>query len=330
MEQSSWAAAGMLAAEDPGNPPALLPLSRDSQVRYPAFLKRVEQLSGRHVPLRTTHTLHGEPAPGAPERALPFLPALRTRNWSFALLDEWSLDPRDLCAALPLAVHNAGAELQEGVALREASMRDAAITATLSDGRVMQVDHCVLATGAWSASVPLGLEQPLPVAPRKGQMVEVLLPGEPLPVVVRTAEVYLVPRGDGRIAIGATVEDAGFDRTLHDRAMRQLLERAAALWPPVARASIRSQWTGLRPALIEDGQAGSMEQALPLIGPVAGVGLAEGSGSRSGSRLWVATAHFRNGILLAPGTAALLRSMLVGESTPGWAQAYAPARALRR
>ena len=120
MEQSSWAAAGMLAVEDPENAPELGPLARLSRSLYPAFLERVEALSGQRVPLRTAWTLQGAALAGTPGTdAGHLLPALRLDRHRFVRLEEASLDPRDLCTALPLAARAAGVELREGTAVTE-------------------------------------------------------------------------------------------------------------------------------------------------------------------------------------------------------------------
>lgn len=289
MEGSSWAAAGMLAVHDPENAPALLPLARLSAGLYPEFLARVERLSGLRVPLRTSRTLQGVlgVAPGAAEE----LPGLRTDRYGFVAKEEASLDPRDLCAALPGAARAAGVELREGVGV--GGFRPGIIE--LGSGELVKADHFVVAAGAWSGL--LELPEPLPVAPRKGQMIEVTLDKPVLPVVIRTPELYLVPRGDGRIAIGATVEDAGFDRAVDEEAGDRLWKAAGALWPPVLAGRVTARWTGLRP-----GFRTGVEDGLPVIGSLS-------------ERLWVATGHFRNGILLAPGTARILRQMLLRQES---------------
>lgn len=115
---------------------------------------------------------------------------------------------------------------------------------------------------------------------------------ERLDVVLRTPEIYLVPRGDGRIAIGATVEEADFDKQLCPVTTVRLLDEAAALWPPVRTMRVVDAWAGLRPATGDN---------LPVI-------------DECGKCCWVAAGHFRNGILLAPGTARLVREMICGES----------------
>ncbi len=312
MEQSSWAAAGMLAVDDPENTPELLPLARLSRALYPEFLARIEQLSGLAVPLRTRQTLQGHVLrePGTPSLPPSVLPDLSTARHRFTLLEEASLDPRDLCTALPIAVRAAGVRLLEGNAVCTVACSPGSVAVTLADGSIIEGNAFVIAAGAWSGS-EVGHRTSLPIAPRKGQMIEVTLDrANPsmLPLVVRTPELYLVPRGDGRVTIGATVEYAGFDRCIDEAAGDRLWEAAAALWPPVRQARITARWTGLRP-----GFRAGITDAMPVIGQ-----LEDG--------IWAATGHFRNGILLAPGTARLICEMLGGKTTSIPVEAFQPSR----
>ena len=130
---------------------------------------------------------------------------------------------------------------------------------------------------------------------------------ESLAHVLRTPEIYLVPRGDGRITIGATVEHAGFDKTVEPHAIAGLLKAAAELWPPIADAEILESWAGLRPASADE---------LPLIGPT------------SQPNCWIASGHFRNGILLAPATARALSQLIRGENPAIDLTPFAPNRVL--
>ncbi len=313
MEQSSWAAAGMLAVHDPENAGELFPLSLLSHALYPGFLARVEALSGLSIPLRTTHTLQGRHAKTHDEEPPPELPTLRTDRYSYTLLEETSLDPRDLCTALPRAVISSGALLRQGTGVISVGRSGGHVSVELENGDVLAADHFVLASGAWSGQLALPGTLPLPVAPRKGQMIEVTLhqtslDRASLPVVIRTPELYLVPRGDGRVVIGATVERAGFDRSVDESAGDRLWRAAAALWPPVLEGRITARWTGLRPGFRQ-----GVTDRLPVIGQFS-------------DGLWVATAHFRNGILLAPGTAHVLRQLICGEAPATSLAAFAPQR----
>ncbi len=307
MEQASWAAAGMLAVEDPENAPELLALSRFSRGLYPEFLARVEALSGLAVPLRSSRTLQGRRAKTT-TKAPDELPDLRTGEYAFTLLEEASLDPRDLCAALPRAAQAAGIMVREGSAVTGVSRGGGGLLVELEQGEPLAADHFVLAAGAWSGQMRLPGAPALPVAPRKGQAIEVTLDAGVLPLVVRTPEVYLVPRGDGRVVIGATVEHAGFDRSVDEAAGERLWRAAGVLWPPILAGRISARWTGLRP-----GFARGEGDALPVIGPL-------------GEGVWAATGHFRNGILLAPATARLLRELLAGMAPSAPLGAFSPER----
>ena len=310
MREASWAAAGMLAATDPENPLPLRDLANLSLSLYPAFLRHVEQLSGMPVPFRTASTLqfvpHSYRALANEEvistaEAAQRVPGIPSRHHgSFLWLHEHSLDPRDLARALPLAARAAGIALLEHSPVTALEFLPVGI-AVAAGSSPMIADALVAASGAWTlpaiASL-LGREQngsavqAPPAIPRKGQMIAVrlpkstaTLPAHQLTSVLRSPDVYLVPRGDGRVIIGATVEDAGFDRTVRAEATAWLLDRAAELWPPLKRSTLEDAWTGIRPA---------SPDGLPVIGEVVA------------PHLWIATGHYRNGILLAPATAHLL------------------------
>jgi glycine oxidase len=292
MAESSWAAAGMLAADDFESPEALSPLAKLSRQLYPQFLADVERLSGERVPIRTTRTIQG--ARHVPEgfheldasQLQLLVPGLKPDGLKFFSIDEQSMDPRDLASALPRAVRAAGAVLLEGTEVTAVSERgtQVEIETRTSQWSAEKLIHC---TGAWASRLT-----GIPIVPRKGQMVVVEDQApERLEVVLRTPEIYLVPRGDGRIVIGATVEDAGFDKQVESAAIAGLLDAAAALWPRVRLARIVDSWAGLRPATADE---------LPVI-------------DTCGRSSWMAAGHFRNGILLAPATARVLRELILGE-----------------
>jgi glycine oxidase len=309
MTEASWAAAGMLAGGDPENPAALAPLSQLSLKLYPEFLARIEQLSGGKVPIRTRVALQGtrpgrrfsDTEAGAGRRLSPvevagYASALNGSGRDFLLLDEWSLDPRDLCAALPLAAAKAGVALREETDVLAVSRDSAGIEVSTSRGP-LSAGAFVNCCGAWAgqlaaAAAEASAIERLGLEPRKGQIVTVRLKGPAmLNVVVRTPETYLVPRGDGRVVIGATVERTGFDKAIHAEVVRTLVNEAADLWTPIREAEVVDTWAGLRP--------GSSD-GLPALGRFGEPGC------------WMATGHFRNGILLAPATARVLTEMILG------------------
>lgn len=300
LTEASVAAAGMLAANDPGNPPQLQPLSDLSIALYPAFLDRLHTLSGIRVAFQTDATLqalesHSSSAANVltARELTHLLPSLIPGNHRFLLLDEHSLDPRQLAVALLGAVRATAIDLRSNTAVLSAEPRSNSVSVRTHNG-IIQSASFIDCTGAWTAVRG--------VTPKKGQMLGVSLPESlPLNLVVRTPDIYIVPRTADRTpltprhaVIGATIEDAGFDKTVHASDIARLRARAVALLPCLAHATELEAWAGLRPAT-PDG--------LPLLGPLAG---------RPHQHL--ATGHYRNGILLAPATARIMAQSLTGEA----------------
>jgi len=305
MEASS-AAAGMLAAYDPENPAALLPLSELSLSLYPRFLHHLFELSGEVVPLHTSTTLQALPAghealagqlPILSREVLSLLvPEFTPGDRRFFLLSEHSLDPRELGRALLTAVRASGVELRTQTPMRLLRSGPAGVEIHTPNDALL-AGRFVDCTGAWSAAA--NLPSHLRVSPRKGQMLAVELPSSlPLHVVLRTPDIYIVPRttqvAETRVVIGATVEEAGFDKTVNVPDIARLRGLAAQLLPVIADAKELETWAGLRPATVDN---------LPLLGAIPGH-----------DNQFVATGHYRNGILLAPATARVMAELITGES----------------
>jgi glycine oxidase len=315
LAQASTAAAGMLAAHDPENPAELQGLADLSLSLYPAWLDRIASLSGIRVDFHTSTTLQALPTGDkqnalAPHALAQLLPQLNTGNRRFAQLQEHSLDPRELASALLAAVRATGIELRAHTPVRMIRSREGSIevhTATDAISAAWFID----CTGAWAATWP---PQPqLRVQPRKGQMLSLELPPSlPLDLVVRTPQVYLVPRTRGvlagRVVVGATVEDAGYDKTVHAADCDYLHALAAELLPQLADAKILESWAGLRPATPDH---------LPLIGFLP-----------NAPRRLIAAGHYRNGILLAPATARVMAQILNGEKASVSLHPFSPLRSL--
>jgi glycine oxidase len=301
MRQTSSAAAGMLAVNDPANPPALRPLAELSAQLYPDFLDTLAELSGIRVPFQTTVTLEAGQAQGALDDARVIAPGLQRGDQHWHMLDERSVDPRQLAEALLAAVRATKIRLLEQTTL-ERIVTTPDVVRVQTPGGVLTASKLIDCMGTWS---------PAPVAPRKGQMLAVKIPdGWDLPCVVRTADVYIVPRTDGpnagRAIVGATIEDAGFDLTVHSKDILTLNARAIKLLPGLAEAEFLESWSGLRPATAD---------GLPILGAAP-----------KQPRYVVATGHFRNGILLAPATARVMTQMLAGEETEVDLAAFSAAR----
>lgn len=316
MHGASWAAAGMLAANDPHNPAELHALSLYSESLYPAFLARIHALTGRAIPIRSTHTLQGLPSdeihpgetqPGQPlttEEIQQHAPGLHTGDLVFSLMQERSLNPRDIAETLPRAARAAGIDLREHTHVQHVESAGPThrllATHTVAD-RIEEIAftarHVLFATGAWTGPIVHASTSQAPtVAPCKGQLVALQLDGpDQTDCTLRIPGLYIVPRGAGLYIVGATLENVGFDRSTSDQHSADLIRRAAQLWPPLARAQRVDQWTGFRPITPDE---------LPVIGSL--------SSDEKNPTLWVATGHHRNGILLAPGTAQIIRDLILG------------------
>jgi len=283
LSHASTAAAGMLAANDPHNPPQLLPLSQYSLSLYPGFLDRIESLSGIRVPIQT-------------EATIQYLP-----DGSTIRLAEQSLDPRQLAAALLAAVRATSIDLREHTELQVTEDWPRGRTAFTRTGEQLRVQSVVFATGAWAQTRPLHLRNHnLSIVPIKGQMLRLQIPADlSLQEVHRSEHIYIVPRTSGPQAgtalIGATLETAGFDTTTNLTDLVGLRARAAALLPAFAsetQSPLIESWAGLRPATPDH---------LPILG------------YDSYPNEFFALGHFRNGILLAPATAAVLADLIEGK-----------------
>src|SRR5215831_2666439 len=318
---ASHAAAGMLAAcaeAEPGEE-ALVALGRESQARWPAFAAELLKVSGVDVDLRgegtlvvaltaddqarLSHQLVFQQKLGLP---LQWISAAETRRREPHLAgklagavfspEDTQVDNRKLATALRLAAEAAGASISEHRAVSTISSRGGRIDGiVLADGAKVAADVVVLAAGAWSRSIGgLGPELLPPVRPIKGQMLALRMdPAAPLLTrVVWAPAAYLVPRRDGRLLVGATVEEKGYDTSLTAGGMLTLLEAAWRAVPAVEELPIDEMWVGHRP--------GSRDDA-----PILGAGPIDG--------LVYATGHHRNGILLTPITAdAIARLVLDG------------------
>ena len=322
---ASHAAAGMLAAcaeAEPGEE-ALVTLGRASQARWPAFAAELKQASGVDVGLRPegtlvvaltsddqarlSHQLVFQQKLGLP---LQWITAAETRRREPHLAgklagavfspEDTQVDNRKLAAALRIAAEAAGASISEHQAVKTISNDAGRVDGiVLADGRKVAADVVVLAAGAWSRSIDgLASELRPPVRPIKGQMLALRMdPTAPLLThVVWAPGAYLVPRLDGRLLVGATVEEKGYDMSLTAGGILTLLEAAWRVVPAVEELPIDEMWVGHRP--------GSRDDA-----PILGTGLIDG--------LIYATGHHRNGILLTPITAdAIAELVLEGAADP--------------
>ncbi len=321
---ATWAAAGMLAAgieAEPGEA-ALTTLNRRSQALWPDFAAELGEASGVDVALRREGTLSvaltrddaaqlrfhfdfqrslGIPlewlSGGEARRREPFLhPHAPAAVFS---RDDHQVDNRKLAEALPIALRRAGGRLHENTQVSGLDLAEGRVVGLRCGDTIHRADVVVLAAGAWSPLLEgLPAAARPPVRPIKGQMLALGMdPAAPLlRHVVWSPRVYLVPRHDGRLIVGATTEERGFDARLTAGGMLALLEGAWRVLPGIEELPILESWAGFRP--------GSRDDA-PVLGPSGVDGLV------------LATGHHRNGILLTPVTAdAVSRTILTGETDP--------------
>ena len=296
---ATGASAGMLAvtAELLEAGEAETAFARHSNVLWPDFAAELEAASGHFVGFSAPGALilaadaaglarlngHGEMLDAAAVKVrFPMLAGgFAGGLWS---PDEALVDSRALAAALANAFVRAGGQLK----LNEAAVRIEHGPAVLTPFGLYPADAVIAAAGAWTGQ----LAPDAPIAPVKGQMIALTPPaGEkpPTPVIWGNG-IYMLSRG-GRLLVGATVEDRGFDTSLSDDARRDLRSKAEAVMPSLSRWTLADHWAGLRPRA-PDG--------LPLLGPTAMPGL------------YVAGGQFRNGILFAPALAQNMAGQILG------------------
>jgi glycine oxidase len=337
---ASWAAAGMLApvTEVHHGEEALLRLNLASAERYPSFVEELEEDAETGVGYRRCGTLFvaadgGDRAvleelhrfqqslglaarllSGRECRSLEPMLAPGIRGGILAPEDH-QIDSRRLTPALLAAATRRGVAVRRSAVAEVVVADGRAVGVRLEGGEVLGSGVVVLAAGCWSASIPGPPPGVMPaVRPVKGQILHLRGPAHPaflsrnLRGVARGSHVYLVPRHDGRIVLGATVEEKGYDTAVTADAAYTLLRDAHELLPGVLELELAETHAGLRP--------GSADNA-PLIGPSALPGLV------------MATGHYRNGVLLTPATADGLAAYLATGWVENGLRPFSPARFVR-
>ena len=306
---ASWAAAGMLAANvetEPGEE-ALLALNLESQAAWPAFAAELEAVSGIDLGYRDEGTLvvasHRDDAAelrntyefhlslglkiewltgGQARRLEPHLaPGVSA---AVSSVKDHQVDNRQLVRALHEAFLRSGGRLHENTSVEAIEVISRQAKGVKVDGIRREADMVLLAAGAWSYDID-GVPKVArpPVRPLKGQVIALQME-QRAPIVDRVIwgpGIYLVPRRDGTLILGATVEEKGFDNDLTAGGIFRLLEAAWEILPQIEELPIKDMWVGFRPTSRDDA---------PILGPTPVEGLV------------VATGHHRNGVLLAPVT----------------------------
>ena len=301
-QASTLAAAGMLAPVAEAIPASpMLDLCVRSRSLYPEWIRKLEQLTGvttGYWPCGILAPMYEQP-PGAQAGIADWLDRDAINLYQAGLGSDvvggwWypedaQVDNRALAQALRLAAQELGVDIRDGVEVESIEQQNRVVREVRTSAGEFQADHYVLAGGAWSNEL-----LPIPIRPKKGQILSVQAPEgqrKPLPVqrVLYGSDIYLVPRRDGRILIGATVEDVGWTPHNTPAGIHTLLTQAMRLYPELQEWPIQECWWGFRPTTPDE---------LPILG------------TSPCENLTLATGHYRNGILLAPITAVLLADLI--------------------
>jgi glycine oxidase len=298
--EASWAAGGMLCDSPLETQPALRDLAAASASMYPEFVRELEEGSGLKIDLRSEGTLFFAPEK---DRALaasyPLPRSLAELEPEFRVptdaplclyLSERCVDPRGLLAAAEKAARNRGVEFRPDATVEAVMVSEGHACGVSTKKETFEASAVINCAGAWAGQIsPIAF----PTRPVKGHMLSVAMPGKNfLRHVVRTPDVYLIPRSDGRLVIGATSEEAGFDKQIVPETIETQRRAAIEVVPALAKAPVMETWTGLRPGTPDK---------LPIMGATSVPGY------------FVATGHFRDGILLAPVTARVMGQVIAGD-----------------
>lgn len=326
--EASWAGAGILSpAPESAAMIPMVGIGKASMELYPDFVKIVEELSGQSAGFRPKGTLqailsreareelstvialhHGlglKAEPLSAEAAREVEPAISEDVEAGVLRpEEASVDNRALTPAVLEAARRSGAEFFPDCGAEAIVNAGNRCTGLKLKNESVEAAWTVIAAGSFSSQIE-GVGPYAPVKPAKGQMVSLRPADLAIERVLWSENIYLVPRKDGRILAGATVEYAGFDKKLTAGGMEKLLAGAIELVPGLADASVEEMWAGLRP---------DSQDHLPILGPTELEGLL------------VATGHFRSGILLTPITAKLIREWVTKQSVSVDWERFSPMR----
>jgi glycine oxidase len=318
--EASSAAAGILGAQAEAHQPGpLTELGLLSRKLYPALVKDLEQASGIAIGYRKCGVLkvayqaravseltRQRAWQGKAKLPVERLTAAALRQREPALsrelaggvrfAEDATLEPRALLSALRVAAERAGAAFRSGSFVKRVALEQGrAVGVELDDAEVVPGSHVVLAAGSWTSLLDAPRAAGPRVVPARGQIVELKTSVPLLSSVVFGPDCYLVPRADGRLLIGSTLEFVGFRREVTAGAVAKLLSAAIRLLPALANAELSATWSSFRPYTSDE---------LPLLGPSDTKGLLLMSG------------HYRNGILLAPISARIVADCVMGKKPP--------------
>ncbi|WP_240418920.1 glycine oxidase ThiO [Paenibacillus periandrae] len=326
-QEASTAAAGMLGAQvETHQPGAFYELCRMSQQLYREWSEDIHQISAISPQYIAQGILRAAFHADDEQELKSRLHWIQDAEWlstpemlaieaglsphirgGLRFAQDHQIHPVQLAKALQAGLHKLGCEIREWTPVLGLIERQGRIEGVRTAEASLYADHVIICAGAWGSSLidPLGLE--LPIFPVKGQCISVRTETPVLQGTVFTQGCYIVPKLDGSMIIGATQEEAGFNKRCHVSVISDLFAKAVKLLPSLEQAELVSTWAGLRPGT-RDG--------LPFIGT-----------SAQAPGLTIAMGHYRNGILLAPATGKLIKQQILGEQTTIDLTPFSPDRA---
>lgn len=328
--EASHAAAGMLAVQaETDQPDAFFDFCSESNRLYPQFAEELFDETGVDVELDREGTLYlafnETDETSLRERyewqtraglAVEKLSAVETHKLepfvspdilgSLYFPNDWQVENRKLLYALEKYCEFNDIEIRENTEIKKLLIENDKITGAETETEKFYAGIVVLATGAWTSLIKTESFALPEIKPIRGQIIEFLTAKRLFGKVIYSPRGYLVPRRDGRVLAGATVEDAGFEKEVSDGASALLRENALEIAPSLVNLEIHDEWVGLRP-FASDG--------LPVLGEIQGI-----------ENLFIATAHYRNGILLAPVTARILADKIADGKHSEYFDKFSPDR----
>jgi len=330
--EASWAAAGMLApTPETEDSIPILPLGRASLALYPSYVAAIEEIAGCKVGHRQEATIHaffgseadrelstlvglsrglGLPAEAVSvDEARRHEPRLNPELRAAAVLpEEGRVNNRALTEAVLSAAARQGAEIRAGREVTSVLLEGSRSVGVVASGEKIPAGAVVVAAGCYSSQMET-VERYAPTRPARGQMAA-LYPARQagdaaLGHVLRSTRGYLVPRETGQLIVGSTIEYAGFEKRVTPMGLQHILQAALELVPDLEKSAIVETWSGLRP---------DTPDHLPILGPTDIAGL------------FMATGHYRNGILLAPITAKLIREWILEGKASLPVEGFSPLR----
>ncbi|PTQ90674.1 glycine oxidase ThiO [Agitococcus lubricus] len=318
--EASWAGGGIISPLYPWRyPPAVTTLAQQAQAAYPTLQKELLQLTGIDIELNTCGLLMVEPNDARDalvwakyyQQPIEVLSPLELRrlapvinNFQSGVLLPHIANVRNprLLQALIKAVNLMGVQVISHRIVEQWEVKQQRVLAVQIDKKRYEVDHVLIAAGAWTNHLLTPFNYSLPIKPIKGQMLLYKLPTQVLNKMILHQGHYLIPRLDGHILCGSTLEDVGFDKMPSLVARETLQQSAERMMPSLAEHKPIKQWAGLRPA---------SPNGIPFIGHVP-----------HWQNVSVNAGQFRNGLVLAPASAQLISQLITQQSTTVDASPY--------